>query len=66
MNALRQPVRPPIGGPEQADAIAERRRLGDVRRDDVADAGDRDIAERRLSAKGDAGEDQPLGGRHTS
>ena len=42
VDALEQPVGAGLGEAEQADAIAERRRLGDVGGEHVADAGDRD------------------------
>ena len=60
MDALEQPVRPGLGDADQPHAIAERRRLGDVGGEHVADAAGRDVGERRARAERDAGEDRQL------
>ena len=58
MDALEQPVLPRFCHADEAHAVAERRRLGDVRGEHVADAADRHRRERRPRAERDARQDR--------
>ena len=49
-----------VGQPDQADDVAERRRLGDVGRADASDAGDLHRFEIDPAAERDRGEDRQL------
>ncbi len=55
MDALEQPAGSRLRQTDQPDAVAERRRLGDVGTQHVADALRADIAERGPRAERDAG-----------
>ena len=60
MHPLEQPVSPRFRQPEQPHAIAERRRLGDVRAQQVPDTADGYVVERRLRPERHRRQDRQL------
>ncbi len=60
VDTLEQALSIVFGDAEQPDAIAQRRRLGDVGGEQVADAARSDIGKGRPGAEGEAGEDRQL------
>jgi hypothetical protein len=60
VDALEQAARPRLRDADQPHLVPERRRLGDVGGDDMADADDRHIIERGPRTKGHAGKDRQL------
>src|SRR5206468_3911628 len=60
MNPLQQAAGIILGNAEQADAITKRCRLGDIGREQMADAAGRHVTKGRPGAEGEAGEDREL------
>ncbi len=60
MDALEQAARAVLGDADQAHAVSQGSRFGDVGAEQVTDAAGRDIAERGMGAEGEAGEDRKL------